>query len=401
MKNILMISGCLFLSLATSCEKSGLIDGIGTDVDLRLSVDQSTIYEGESVTFSLDYTAAALAIYTGDDGHDYDNSYYALMEGLSDEQLLEDVYLNADDSTEEYAFSLSTYQAGVYDEELLTYFDYTRKDGDNSTPFNATSRLGEDSDGITIDDDGKTVFCTNQDFTSDVTYWNDRYVHFKSLGQEINDNQTLVLRMKFLGVGDESLRVQAIVNIVGRESEDDAPQYSKTEIYTLYDYPSEEYQDYSFDLSNVVVDWEARTTKSLNYIDELVIMIRDFDGKVEIDGSNYGSNITGYCIESMSYSGVTYFPLSTGYSVTTSDSSGIATFDYTYNEVGTFRVLAIATNNGVQTTDELTIEVLERPESDQSGDFNNPDDSQGDWLGDVDASGDFDDVDSSEGKFNN
>lgn len=88
-KNILL-SGLVFMliTLISSCSKSAI------EPDLSVTATPSTVAVGEEVTFTIVGSAETFAIYPGDEGHEFKNSYMVITEGKTIDD--ESVVLNAD-----------------------------------------------------------------------------------------------------------------------------------------------------------------------------------------------------------------------------------------------------------------------------------------------------------------
>ncbi len=343
MRKIFLIALCSLTALTTSCKKDGLVDGISTDLDLSFSVDKSTAYVGQEVTFRFNYEAASLALFTGDAGYDYANSYYVLMDGLSEEEMKDDVYLNVNDDITPYEFSFADYQNDSAAQ--AAGFDLVRGDVSTTDP---SSQLG--SNGSIEDDGGVWALNANGIVT---TGWND-YMRFDIIDDDgtkykpIDTDKTLKLRMRF-DVESSSADFQLLCSLKGI----DINGNSQTVKYGVYDnrgYPSTSYTDYEFDLSTDVAYWESKALYEMVYIEQINIIVRDING----------ADWTQYWVSEMSFGGNGYYSMSTGHSVSTSNSSGVATYSYTYDKAGTYDVVAVAVNNGIKTTDELRITIIDK-----------------------------------------
>ncbi len=400
MKNILLIATSSLLIFAWACQKddSSYVYGIGSDVSLSLSVDKEQIYEGESVTFSFDYQASSLAIFTGDDGYDYANSYYGLMDGITDEELVEDVYLNINPDITPYKFDFASYPSN--DEiEASGIFDMVRGDITSATAsttawIGSYANIEQENDVVALHVDTTNGGANETNYSSGGNSWS-HYMRYSlvdedgSLGKIVDSDKTLKIKLKF-GKASTSGVFQLLCTLVGRDSNGES-KVVKYGDYANKDYPSTDFVEYSFDLTTEIAYWESKALITMDYIEQINIVVRDFD---EVGWKEFW-------VESIEFGDKGYYPLSVGHSVTTYDSQGSTTYDYTYEEVGTYTVTAIAANNGSKTSDQLTIEVLPRPDVDQDGDFGDMESGEGSWAESGNGSGDFEDLDSTQGEFDN
>lgn len=86
--NILFFNALFLVLLFTSCSKDAI------EPDFQFDADRNTVSVNENVTFTITGSADGMAIYTGDDGHRFEDSYLAVTNGKDIET--ETVYLTAE-----------------------------------------------------------------------------------------------------------------------------------------------------------------------------------------------------------------------------------------------------------------------------------------------------------------
>ncbi len=358
MKKIFLLAISTAMFLVQSCSTDdALVSGIPTSASVRISTEQAQIYLGESVTFNLDYEAASLAIYTGDQGAEYEYSYYGVIADLDNADILNETYLRPDTTVTPYNFAFEDYTSEL--------FDIVKGDITLSTPESQLGILGsvEQAEGE------PAALCVE---LTDTKGW-DNYLRFTlkdesgEVGKVVDSNKELKMRMKF-DVGSESKIFQVLATLKGR-SEDGEPTIVKYGYYANKLSPSTEYTDYTFDLTSEFASWESKALVTMAYIEEINIIVRDFD---DVGWSKFW-------IESIEFGDNGYFPLSSGYSVSTFEASGVATYEHTYNEVGSYSVVAVAVTNGKRVLDRMTIEVIERDETTGGGSLEDMNSESGSW----------------------
>jgi len=104
--HILLISGLLLTALG-GCTKDK-----PEDVDLSVTADKTQVRVGDPVTFTIHHNVNALAIYTGDEGHDYLKSIDNVLKGKTSEELQGKNYRPTDPDVKPYKVDFTSTQVG-------------------------------------------------------------------------------------------------------------------------------------------------------------------------------------------------------------------------------------------------------------------------------------------------
>jgi hypothetical protein len=100
----------IFLLLAAvlvSCS-----DEEASDTRISLEADKQQVSVGEPVTFTIRHNAIAVAIFTGDEGHDFQTSATFILNGKTNDELMNNNYRPVDPSVVPYECDLSETPAG-------------------------------------------------------------------------------------------------------------------------------------------------------------------------------------------------------------------------------------------------------------------------------------------------
>ncbi len=310
---------------------------------LTLTADKTEVQVGESVTFTFAHNAQNLTIFTGDAGHDYQNSTEVRTAEYTQEELLTNVVRDPDPDVVQYYQNFADFSSYS---DLSGVFDI----------MNAANTTGSsvwDTNGCDIVYDselGQNVIEIN---AINPNLWAE-YLRFYPGGDDglkIADNKRFTIRMKFASTqltntstgeaADSDEGVQAHIRLIGHCNGGTAT-FNGTTDASLRIVPSTEYTDYEFNLATIMGYWESAIGVSMDYIDNISIMLRIV--------SNVGY-VGKYYIESATFGENGYLPFDSGQAVPVVDNSGVTEFEYTYSEAGTYNVVGFATNTSYKDYD--------------------------------------------------
>ena len=306
--------------------------------NLRISVeaDKTEVKVGEPVTFSIWHNAMALSIYTGDDGHDYKTSAYFLLQGLADTDLQNNNYRPIDPEIVPYNCDFANTQTGATTIKDNLSEVINAGSGDNLIGSEAEVEYDE-----SIQQNVLKITSVHPEWWYQALRLN---THAK-----LGTNKKLNLRMRFdkdiledVSSGaprPEITTFQVVIRLGGIGVGETDVIFRDETVWDIYWNPNIAYTDYSVDLSSVIDAWQGATGKTMATLSYIQILFTP---------SNNAGYLGDYYIASASYGDIDYIPFATGQSLNINDNSGIAKYQYTYTQPGTYQVVVIGTNTSMK-----------------------------------------------------
>lgn len=336
MKHTIPAASLLLLSLASCVNEPD-------PVELSLSADATTVSVGQPVTFSIMQNVEALALYTGDEGHDYYKSANYLLAGLSEADLKEQNFRPVDPEVKKVEIDLASSQPGAT----------TAAEGriEVVNPNTALSMLQSEllptqEGGMIVDDPvcGQNVLMLQ---ALHPQWWSMAFrIHTDS---RIGSNKTLRLRMRHdrpyvsnVNTGEESTSLTTfpvVVRLAGKAVGEDEVIFHDNTVWDILWTPTTEYQDFTVDLGRIIPQWEQGTGKAMESISYIQVMFTA-TGTIGYVGNIYLQNV--------SFGDIDYMPFDTGYAINPSEGAGLVSYQHTYTTPGTYKVVVLGTNTSTK-----------------------------------------------------
>ena len=323
--HILLISGLLLTALG-ACTKDK-----PEDVDLSVTADKTQVRVGDPVTFTIHHNVNALAIYTGDEGHDYQKSADNILKNKSSQELQSKIYRNYDANIIPYRLNFDKSEVGA-----KTPFE--------GGAFEVSSNLAS-SEVVTDASTGKKVLKL---VSAHPEWWSETLIF--NVNTKVGNNKTLTLRMKFETdiqkdftnntphPEDKNLRI--VTKVAGIAEGETQVTFRDVTVWGR-ELPniSTSYADYKVNIGEIIEAWENSMGKKMEKLSNIRII---FPAK---DGSNI-AYIGNIYLESASFASIDYFPFDTGKGITITDNSGVTKYTHTYDKAGTYEVVVVGSSSG-------------------------------------------------------
>lgn len=330
--HILLISG-LLLSTLGACTKDN-----PEEVDLSVTADKTQVRVGDPVTFTIHHNVNALAIYTGDEGHDYLKSIDNVLKGKSSQELQGKNYRPTDPDVIPYKIDFSSTQVG----------STTLADGafEVRNANSGANLVGSQAEVVTDATIGKNVVKVDAQHPN---WW---YEGLRlNVNTKVGNNKKMTLRMKFASTtlksaDDQSLHPEEtkfpiVIRLGGIAEGDTAVTFDGSTVWDLYVEPKTEYTDYTFDISRVINAWENAVNKKMATLSYIQILFTTV-------GANIGY-IGDYFIESANFGAIDYKAFDTGNGITITNNSGITKYSHRYDKPGSYEVVVVGSSSGFKT----------------------------------------------------
>ncbi len=325
------------IMLLFACSKDEQPD----DVQLSVTANKTQVKVGENVQFRVQHNATSLAIFTGDEGHNYDTSAYVLLDGKSETDIQNNVYRPTDPNVIPYRADFSKAQIG--ETKLLGGLFEVLNANNGESLMGTNAEIVSDTE---LNQNVLKVTSVNPDWWYEALRMN--------VNSKVGSDRKLTLRIKHAtdvleeprtGVKGTAQQFRVVIRLAGIGEGETDVTFNDASVWDIFWKPSTSYTDYSLDLIRHIEAWQSATGKkmaTLSYIQFL--FTADWS---DADGANM-AYVGDYYIASASYGGISYIPFSTGKALTVSNNSGTLTYDYTYTKAGTYKVVVIGTNNGLK-----------------------------------------------------
>ncbi|MDL2212572.1 DUF5017 domain-containing protein [Bacteroides sp. OttesenSCG-928-D19] len=300
--------------------------------ELSVIADKLQVSVGETVTFTINHDAVAVAIYTGDDGHDYQTSADYLLKGKTDEDIQNNNYRPIDPDVVPYSCDLSESQAGsaTVANGLAEVRD--ANSGDNLIGSQAAIELD-----ASLQKNVLKIVSTHPDWWYQALRLN--------TNTNLGTNKTLTLRMRFekdvledIYSGEKHPEIATfpvVIRLAGIGIGESEVTFSNETVWDIYWSPNTSYTDYSVELASIIDTWQVGTGKTMKTLSYIQILFTA-SGSVGYVGD--------YFVESATYGGIDYIPFSTGQALPVNDDSGVLTYQYMYSEPGNYKVMVVGSN---------------------------------------------------------
>ncbi len=319
----------MLIGLLVACDKND-----AEKVHISVHADKTQVGVGEPVTFTISHNALAVAIFTGDEGHDYRSSATYILAGKTEEELQENIYRPFDPDVIPYDVDFADTQAGSA--TIAGGLADVVNAGEGYTLMNMEAEIVQDA---SIGQNVLKVVSTNPDWWYQALRFN---THTK-----LATDKTLTLRMRFekdyleeiySGEPQPDLSTfPVVIRLAGIGAGETEVTFSDETVWDIYWHPELEYTDYTVDLARIIEAWEVGTGKTMNILSYIQILFTS-TGSVGYVGD--------YFVESVTYGAIDYTPFDTGVALAVSDNTGIITYEYTYHTPGTYEVVVLGTNTG-------------------------------------------------------
>lgn len=311
------------------------------DVQLSISANKTQVKVGENVQFRVQHNATSLAIFTGDEGHNYDTSAFVLFEGKSENDIQNNVYRPTDPDVIPYRADFSKTQVG--ETTLLGGLFEVLNANNGESLMGTNAEVVSDAE---LNQNVLKVTSVNPDWWYEALRLN--------VNSKIGSDRKLTLRIKHAtnileeprtGVKGTAEQFRVVIRLAGIGEGETDVTFNDASVWDIFWKPSTTYTDYSLDLIRHIEAWQSATGKkmaTLSYIQFL--FTADWSAA---DGANM-AYIGDYYIASASYGGISYIPFGVGKALPINDNSGMLIYDYTYTKAGTYKVVVVGTNNGLK-----------------------------------------------------
>ena len=333
------------LSFFTACDNTDAIDPIVT-----ISSSKATVKVGEMVEISIKHNTNNVSIYTGDSTHNYLNSAAFLLYGKNNQNLKENIFLPTDPYGVVSKADFTTITDGkltgigsvvtvvklkVVGYPAPTFVLDTAKVGGNGKNVLFLKVSPKAAPAV---NQGLQVYpnLTLRQFKLCVVrlrFSEDTLLQENSITKVWSVMSGLIPKLN-IGVRIDALAVGETDVTKSSKYADLVPGVVEASLISLI--PSTKYQDFSFDLSRYVLDWETRYKKDMG---KLLGVQFYFHG-----GSNPGFEGNVY-IESVTIGGKV-MPFDMGVSLPVLDSKGVLTYKHSYSKPGIYSVKAIGSTYG-------------------------------------------------------
>jgi len=331
------------LSFFTACDNTDAIDPIVT-----ISSSKATVKVGEMVEISIKHNTNNVSIYTGDSTHNYLNSAAFLLYGKNNKNLKENLYL----PTDPYGVVSKADFTTITDGKLTGIGSVVTVVNSKVVGYPAPTfvvdtenEVGNGKNVLSLKVSPKAAPAVNQGLQ---VYPNLTLRQFKlcvvrlrfsedTLLQKVNNVWSVMSGLiPKLNIGVRIDALAAGETDVAKSSKyaELVPGVVEASLISLI--PSTKYQDFSFDLSRYVLDWETRKKKDMG---KLLGVQFYFHG-----GSKPGFEGNVY-IESVTIAGKV-MPFDMGVPLKVVDSNGVLTYKHSYSKPGTYSVKAIGSTYG-------------------------------------------------------
>lgn len=329
MQNIIMkFHHLLILSVVafTACTNEA------EEMALTLSADKTTVSVGEPVTFTMQQDVQSLAIFTGDEGHDYYKSAAYVIKDKTEAELKDEIFRPVDASIQRVDIDLATSTPGATTAADGAVEVIHATQGDNLIGSEAS---------IVYDEFAQQNVLRVNSVRPDWWYQALRFNVNSPIGSDRNLHVTMRFDYPYLSeVATANPRPDVgaspvVIRLAGKGEGDTEPIFCEDTVWDIFWMPSTEYTTYDVDLTRIITAWEAasgRLMKELNYVQILF---------TATGGVGYVGN---YYVAHASFSDRCYLDYDMGTAVPLPDGPGTATFTYTYSKPGTYKVVALGTN---------------------------------------------------------
>lgn len=313
-------------------------------VELNITASATTVSVGQPVTFSITQDAEALAIYTGDEGHDYYKSAHYLLAGLTEAELKEQNYRPVDPEVKKVDIDLAISEPGAT----------TAAEGriEVLNPNTAQSMLQPElkptqEGGQIVADEaagGQPVLMLQ---ALHPQWWSMAFrIHTDS---RLGSNKTLRLRMRFdhpyvsnVNNGEESTGLTTfpvVVRLAGKAVGEDEVIFNDNTVWDILWTPTADYQDFTVDLGRIIPQWEQGTGKAMEHLSYIQVMFTA-TGTIGYVGGIY--------LQEASYGDIDYQPFDTGVAINPSEGAGVIDYQHIYTSPGTYKVVVLGTSTSTK-----------------------------------------------------
>ena len=326
--HFILIASLAALSLA-SCSKDQ-----PDEVSLSAEVDKASVKVGEPVTFTIRHNVNSLAIYTGDEGHNYQNSIDNLLKDKSKEELQEKMLRLTNPNIKPYAIDFKSTDVGATTLADGAFEVRNANDGNNL--------VGKEAE--VVDDGGIKAVKIN------ATHPNWWYQALRlNINSEVGDSKTLTLRMKFAtttlkSANDQSehpevTTIPVVIRLGGIPEGETATLHADDTVWDIFITPQTAYTDYSFDIARVIAAWEKGTGKTMKVLSYIQILFTTQGGAAV-------GYLGDYYVQSAKFGEIGYLPFDTAKSFTITDNTGVTKYTYTYDKEGTYEAVVVGSSSG-------------------------------------------------------
>ena len=327
--HILLISSLLLTALG-ACTKDK-----PEDVDLSVTADKTQVKVGDPVTFTIHHNVNALAIYTGDEGHDYQKSIDNVLKGKTSEELQGKNYRPTDPDVKPYKVDFTSTQVGSTTLADGAFEVRNANSGDNL--------VGSQAEVVTDATIGKNVVKVNAKHPN---WW---YEALRlNVNTKVGSNKKMTLRMKFAtttlkSTNDESehpeeTKFPIVIFLGGIAEGETVVTFKKETVWDLFVEPKTEYTDYTFDIGRVISAWESAVNKKMATLSYIQILFTTVGAGIGYIGD--------YFVESANFGAIDYKAFDTGKGITITDDSGVTKYTHTYDKAGTYEVVVVGSSSG-------------------------------------------------------
>jgi len=319
----------LLAALLVSCK-----DEEATSTRISLEADKLQVNVGDPVTFTINHNAMAVAIFTGEKGHDYQTSAAFLLDGKNKEDIENNNYRPVDPAVVPYNCDLSKTEAGA-----STIADDLMEVRDANGGWSLIGTEAEVVADPTLQKNVLKVASKNPDWWYQALRFN--------INSRLGTNKNFTLRMRFekdileeIYSGEQHPEITTfpvVIRLGGKGAGDTDVTFSDATVWDIYWNPNLEYTDYSVDLTRIIAEWQTATGKTMTELSYIQILFTS-NGSIGYVGD--------YFVESATYGDIDYIPFSTAYVLPVSDKSGHITYQYSYSTSGTYKVVVIGNNVG-------------------------------------------------------
>lgn len=305
--------------------------------ELTVTVDRTTVGVGEPVTLTITHALDGLAVYNGEEGHDWYKSATYTLAGMTDQQLQDQVYRPMDPDVRplDYDFSDATPGATVIGDGAIELLNANTKEnliaaGEGAVVFDET--VGHNVLRITS---------THPDWWYQALRVN--------LGTKLGSNRTLTLTMRFdkdvledVYTGEQHPELPtfcAVIRLAGKPEGEDRVVFSDNTVWDIYWAPSLSSAEYSVDLSRIIPEWQTGTGLKMETLEYAQILFTA-TGSVGYVGDFY--------VEKVRFGDYDYRPWDTGEAVNLGAGPGTVTYTHSYSAPGEYEMVVVGTTTSMK-----------------------------------------------------
>ncbi len=315
------------LFLLAGCESEA------PEADFNVSIDKTSVAVGEAVTLSVSHGENQLiSVYSGDEGHNYQNSADYILQGKTEQQLRDSIWRPVDPDI--YPFICNLGKSEVGSSSVADNLVEVRDANSGNNLLNSEAQIINDA-GI-----GQNVL----KITSTHPNWWYQAIRVNT-NMKLGSNTTMTLRMRFdkdylqdVNSGEISKTITTfpvVIRLGGIAKGESEVTFSNNTVWDIYWSPNQAYTDYTVDLSRIITEWQNATGKTMEKLAYAQFLFTA-SGSIGYVGDFYLQNV--------SYSNYDFLPFDTGESISTANRSGESTYSHAYTQPGTYRMVVIGSS---------------------------------------------------------